>query len=175
MQTPRTLEVPIDSIEGARLAAPFATRLEVCHDLSTEGWTPRMELVRACRDAVEGTPCTIVAMIRPEFPGCSRALDVAAFATTPRLLDLCLREIEAAAEARFKVSARVAHAVGTLAIGEISVIVVIRGGHRAEGFEACRWAIDAIKSAVPIWKEEHYVDGQARFLEGTPIQPVESL
>jgi copper homeostasis protein CutC len=105
MQTPRTLEVPIDSIEGARLAAPFATRLEVCHDLSTEGWTPRMELVRACRDAVEGTPCTIVAMIRPEFPGCSRALDVAAFATTPRLLDLCLREIEAAARAG-------AHSVG---------------------------------------------------------------
>ena len=91
------------------------------------------------------------------------------------LAEARLREIEAATEARFKVSARVAHAVGRLEIGEISVIVVIRGGHRAEGFEACGWAIDAIKSAVPIWKEEHYVDGQARFLEGTPIQPVESL
>jgi copper homeostasis protein CutC len=110
MQTPRTqevrtLEVPIDSLEGARLAAPFATRLEVCHDLSTEGWTPRMDLVRACRGAIEGTSCTLVAMIRPEFPGCSRALDVAAFATTPKLLDLCLREIEAAARAG-------AHSVG---------------------------------------------------------------
>lgn len=91
------------------------------------------------------------------------------------LAEARLREIEAATEARFKVSARVAHAVGTLAVGEISVIVVIRGGHRAEGFEACRWAIDTIKQAVPIWKEEHYVDGEARFLEGTPIQPVESL
>lgn len=90
------------------------------------------------------------------------------------LAEARLREIEAATEARFKVSAVVAHAVGRLAIGEISVIVVIRGGHRAEGFEACRWAIDTIKQAVPIWKEEHYVDGQARFLEGTPIQPVES-
>ena len=65
----RTLEVPIDSIEGARLAAPFATRLEVCHDLSSEGWTPRMELLRACREVVEGTPCTLVSMIRPEIPG----------------------------------------------------------------------------------------------------------
>ncbi|MFM7260029.1 MAG: copper homeostasis protein CutC [bacterium] len=105
MRQPRTLEVPIDSIEGARLAAPFATRLEVCHDLSSEGWTPKMELVRACREAVEATPCTIVAMIRPEFPGCSRALDVPAFATTPKLLDLCLREIEDAARAG-------AHSVG---------------------------------------------------------------
>lgn len=103
--SPRTLEIPIDSLEGARLAAPFATRLEVCHDLSTEGWTPRMELVRACREVVEGTQATIVAMIRPEFPGCRRELDVAAFATTPKLLDLCLREIEAAAGAG-------AHSVG---------------------------------------------------------------
>jgi copper homeostasis protein CutC len=102
---PRTLEIPIDSIEGARLAAPFATRLEVCHDLSTEGWTPKMELVRQCRDVVEGTQATIVAMIRPEFPGCRRELDVAAFTTTPKLLDLCLREIEAAAAAG-------AHSVG---------------------------------------------------------------
>lgn len=100
-----TLEVPIDSIEAARLAAPFATRLEVCHDLSSEGWTPRMELVRACRGLVEGTPCAVVAMIRPQFPGGRTELDVAAFATTPRLLDLCLREIDAAADAG-------AHSVG---------------------------------------------------------------
>lgn len=91
------------------------------------------------------------------------------------LAEARLREIEAAAEARFKVHALVAHAVGKLEIGEISVIVVIRGGHRAEGFEACRWTIDTIKQAVPIWKEEHYLDGEVRFLEGVPIQPVESL
>lgn len=100
-----TLEVPIDSLEAARLAAPLATRLEVCNDLSSEGWTPKMNLVRECRELVDGTPCTVVAMIRPEFAGCSRALDVAAFTTTPKLLDLCLREIDAAAEAG-------AHSVG---------------------------------------------------------------
>jgi copper homeostasis protein CutC len=97
--TTRTLEVPIDSAEGARLAAPHATRLEVCHDLSSEGWTPKVELLRACREIVTGSPCTLVAMIRPQFPGCRRELDVAAFATTPKLLDLARREIEASAEA----------------------------------------------------------------------------
>ena len=95
----RTLEVPVDSIEAARLAAPLATRLELCHDLSSEGWTPKEELIRAARAAVEGTPCTLVSMIRPEFPGCRRELDVAAFATTPRLFDLAKREIEMSAEA----------------------------------------------------------------------------
>jgi copper homeostasis protein CutC len=97
--TIRTLEVPIDSAEGARLAAPHATRLEVCHDLSSEGWTPKAELLRGCREIVAGSPCTLVAMIRPQFPGCRRELDVAAFATTPKLLDLTRREIEASAEA----------------------------------------------------------------------------
>lgn len=95
----RTLEVPVDSLEAVRLAAPLATRLELCHDLSSEGWTPKEELIRAARAAVEGTPCTLVSMIRPEFPSCRRELDVAAFATTPRLFDLAKREIEMSAEA----------------------------------------------------------------------------
>ena len=95
----RTLEVPVDSLEAVRLAAPLATRLELCHDLSSEGWTPKEELIRAARAAVEGTRCTLVSMIRPEFPSCRRELDVAAFATTPRLSDLAKREIEMSAEA----------------------------------------------------------------------------
>lgn len=99
MKQARTLEVPIDSIEGARLAAPFATRLEVCHDLSSEGWTPKMELLRACADAVAGGSCTLVSMIRPQIPGGSRRLDVDAFTATPSLIDACMREIEASANA----------------------------------------------------------------------------
>ena len=103
--TVRTLEVPIDSLEAARLAAPLATRLELCHDLASEGWTPKEDLIRRARETVEGTSCTLVAMIRPEFSGCRRELDVAAFATTPRLLDLAKREIEMSARAG-------AHSVG---------------------------------------------------------------
>ncbi len=95
----RTLEIPLDSIESARVAAPLATRLELCDDLASEGWTPTMELIRACRELVEGTPTTLVSMIRPRLPGASKALDVAAFATTPRLLDASMREIEASARA----------------------------------------------------------------------------
>ena len=93
----RTLEIPLDSIESARIAAPLATRLELCDDLSSEGWTPTMELIRGCRELVEGTQTTLVSMIRPRLAGASRALDVAAFATTPRSLDASLREIEASA------------------------------------------------------------------------------
>jgi molybdopterin synthase catalytic subunit len=83
-----------------------------------------------------------------------------------------LAEIEAEAARRFGVRIAVAHAVGELKVGEASVIIVVRAGHRAEAFEACRWAIDTLKQTVPIWKEERYADGAARFLEGTPIKTV---
>ncbi len=36
-----------------------------------------------------------------------------------------------------------------------------------EAFAACRWAIDTLKQTVPIWKEERYAEGPARFLEGS--------
>ncbi|MDI3259003.1 MAG: molybdenum cofactor biosynthesis protein MoaE [Sinobacteraceae bacterium] len=83
-----------------------------------------------------------------------------------------LAEIEEEGARRYGVRLAVAHAVGELKVGEISVVVVARAGHRGEAFAACRWAIDAIKRSVPIWKEERYADGAAEFLEGNPLRPV---
>jgi molybdopterin synthase catalytic subunit len=83
-----------------------------------------------------------------------------------------LAEIESEAVRRYGVRLALAHAVGELGPGEVSVVVVARGGHRDETFVACRFAIDAIKSSVPIWKEERYADGSAEFLEGAPLRPV---
>jgi molybdopterin synthase catalytic subunit len=83
-----------------------------------------------------------------------------------------LAEIEEEAGRRFGVQIEVAHAVGELKVGDASVVIVVRAGHRAEAFEACRWAIDTLKQTVPIWKEERYADGAARFLEGTPIKNI---
>ena len=83
-----------------------------------------------------------------------------------------LAEIEAEGARRFGVQLSVGHAVGELKVGDASVVIVVRAGHRAEAFEACRWAIDTLKQTVPIWKEERYAEGPARFLEGTPIKPV---
>ncbi len=53
----------------------------------------------------------------------------------------------------------IAHRVGDLAIGEIAVAVCAASRHRALAFDACEYAIDALKSRAPIWKKEHYVDG----------------
>lgn len=59
---------------------------------------------------------------------------------------------------------RAVHRVGDLAIGEAAVVVEVASGHRVEGFEACRWVIDEIKARVPIWKCEHYVEGDREWV-----------
>ena len=51
------------------------------------------------------------------------------------------------------------HRLGKLKIGEISVLVAISSPHRAEAFEACRYAIDTLKTDAPIWKKEFWLDG----------------
>ncbi len=56
------------------------------------------------------------------------------------------------------------HRVGRLQIGEISVLVVIGSPHRAEAFDACRYAIDTLKHNAPIWKKEHWEDGSSTWV-----------
>lgn len=96
---PHTLEVPLDSLDAAVLAAPFADRLELCDDLASEGWTPTMALIRAVRERIDPTRTSIVSMIRPRSANHSAYLDVAAFTTTAPILEDCLREIDASARA----------------------------------------------------------------------------
>jgi len=53
------------------------------------------------------------------------------------------------------------HRVGDLAVGELAVWVGASAAHRQEAFAACRYIIDEVKHRVPIWKKEHYEDGNS--------------
>jgi molybdopterin synthase catalytic subunit len=78
---------------------------------------------------------------------------------------LAIREGERIIEealARFPVRhALCIHRVGELGIGEMAVWVAVSSVHRGEAFDACRYIIDAVKHRVPIWKKEHYVNGDS--------------
>jgi molybdopterin synthase catalytic subunit len=52
------------------------------------------------------------------------------------------------------------HALGKLQIGDIPVIIAVSSAHRDAAFEACKFAIDTLKETVPIWKKEHFDDGE---------------
>jgi molybdopterin synthase catalytic subunit len=62
------------------------------------------------------------------------------------------------------------HRLGRLEIGEASVAIVVASPHRAEGFAACRYAIERVKQVVPIWKHEHF-EGGASWIEGATADP----
>ncbi len=51
------------------------------------------------------------------------------------------------------------HRVGRLAVGDVAVVVAVSSPHRAEAFDACRRAIEALKAHAPIWKKEYAASG----------------
>ena len=57
------------------------------------------------------------------------------------------------------------HRIGVVALGEVSVAIAVSAPHRGEAFDACRWLIDRLKEIVPIWKREHYEDGERAWRE----------
>jgi molybdopterin synthase catalytic subunit len=71
-----------------------------------------------------------------------------------------MREIGADIHQKFPVHrVAIVHRLGRLEIGETSVVIAVTSPHRAAAFEACRYAIDALKRVVPIWKKEYFAGG----------------
>jgi molybdopterin synthase catalytic subunit len=62
------------------------------------------------------------------------------------------------------------HRVGTLGIGEASIIIAAASPHRADAFGACRYAIERIKQIAPIWKREYFAGGDC-WIEGAVADP----
>jgi molybdopterin synthase catalytic subunit len=68
------------------------------------------------------------------------------------------------------VDVRCVHRIGTLVIGDLAVWVGVTAVHRDAAFAACRYVIDEVKKRVPIWKNEHYTDGESGWLHpGAPV------
>lgn len=67
----------------------------------------------------------------------------------------------------------VRHRVGLLEVGDVAVAIVACAPHRSEAFEACRAAIDRIKTTVPIWKREFHPDGTSEWVDPTAGLPRE--
>ena len=59
------------------------------------------------------------------------------------------------------------HRVGTLAIGDIAVVVATTSAHRGTSFDASRLLIDTLKAEVPIWKHQRFSDGSEEWV-GSP-------
>jgi sulfur-carrier protein adenylyltransferase/sulfurtransferase len=111
-------------------------------------------------DPTCGGYCAFEGLVRNHNEGMQvRHLEYEAFES------LAIKEGErilAEAITRFKVEhASCVHRVGDLAIGDMAVWVGVSARHRDEAFRACRYIIDEVKHRIPIWKKEHYVNGDS--------------
>ena len=126
------------------------------------------QAVRALEEAVttsgDGGVVTFQGVVRDNARGKQvRSLEYDAYI---EMAEQQMAQIAAEVEARWEdATVAMVHRIGRLEIGECSVVVVVACPHRGEAFEACRYAIDTLKSTVPIWKKEIYTDGE-EWVEG---------
>lgn len=78
-------------------------------------------------------------------------------------------ELEAASPG---LKAAIVHRLGEVPVGEASVAIAVASPHRAAAYEASRTALERLKKEVPIWKREHYADGEACWREEEPLVAV---
>jgi len=85
--------------------------------------------------------------------------------------DMALRklaELESTAQERWLlVNCAIVHRLGSVPLGEASVVIAVSSAHRSDAFEAGRWLIDTLKREVPIWKREHWADGTTQWVHPT--------
>ncbi len=126
-------------------------------------------LIAATADSACGALATFTGTVRDTNDG--RPVERLTYEAHGQLAEDVLKKLEVEVIERFGVDhCLLQHRVGTLELGEPSVHVVVRSGHRGEAFEAARYAIDELKERAPIWKREHYADGASGYLEGTPMR-----
>jgi molybdopterin synthase catalytic subunit len=102
---------------------------------------------------------TFVGTVRDEARG--RRIQHLEYEAYPEMALREMEKIATEAEGRWSgVRIAIAHRTGHLEIGELAVVIAAAAPHRAEAFEACRFAIDTLKQTVPIWKKEIATDGE---------------
>ncbi len=59
------------------------------------------------------------------------------------------------------------HRLGRVEIGEPSVVIAVSAPHRAAALDACREAIETLKTSIPLWKKEVYEGGEEWIGQGS--------
>lgn len=119
-----------------------------------------LEILASVQDPTAGAIDIFIGTTRNHSHGKSvLALEYEAY--SPMALKMMYR-IADEARAKYGITKiSIVHRIGRLEVGEASVVIAVSSAHRREAFEACRFAIDALKTAVPIWKKEFFPDGES--------------
>lgn len=114
-------------------------------------------VVDAVRGPGQGGIATFTGTVRDHSRG--KTVTRLEYEAYPEMAEKVLRRIADQAQQRFGARVAIHHRVGTLAVGETAVVIAAAAAHRAEAFDACRFAIEELKKDAPIWKKELTDDG----------------
>jgi len=118
------------------------------------------------RDPRSGGFCAFEGWVRDENEG--RAVSGLEYeAYTPLAIAEGERILDEAMQRYGVLAASAVHRVGDLKVGDLAVWIGVSAPHRDEAFRACRYIIDEIKQRLPIWKKEHYLDGDTAWVACT--------
>jgi molybdopterin synthase catalytic subunit len=99
-----------------------------------------------------------------------RAVERITYSAYRAMAETRLREIARRLERRHPGSrVAIVHRVGTIPVGEPSVLIAVASPHREAAYAASREALERLKTEVPIWKREHYADGESSWREEEPL------
>ncbi|MBA3450769.1 MAG: MoaD family protein [Chloroflexia bacterium] len=125
--------------------------------VQSEPLDPR-EIETMVAHAGAGAIATFIGIVRDNGRG--KAVTHLEYEAYAAAAELALTQIGSEIQERWGLDhVAIAHRVGSLSIGEASVVISVASPHRDAAFDACRYAIERIKEIVPIWKKEHYADG----------------
>ncbi|HZW52682.1 MAG TPA: molybdenum cofactor biosynthesis protein MoaE [Candidatus Elarobacter sp.] len=125
-------------------------------------------LVQAVKTKAHGAVVTFLGTTRETSPDDPRPVAALEYEAYETMALEELRAIERETRERFgPLGIAMMHRTGRVALGEPSVVVVVVAPHRGAAFDACRYAIDALKARVAVWKREIYQDGGAAWIANT--------
>jgi molybdopterin synthase catalytic subunit len=123
------------------------------------------EVVAALGDDSSGGLTLFVGRVRDHDHG--KGVVGLDYTAHPSALDRLREVCEKVAETYDVHGLAAVHRVGTLAIGDVAVVVATSSAHRGTSFDASRALIDTLKAEVPIWKHQRFGDGTEEWV-GSP-------
>lgn len=111
----------------------------------------------------DGAVVTFDGIVRNNFDGRPvRFLEYEAYA---EMAEKKMAEIATEVRQKFAIGEiAMVHRIGHLDISESSIVIAVAAPHRHAAFEACAYAMDCVKEAVPVWKKEFFADGEAHWV-----------
>ncbi|MFD6091497.1 molybdenum cofactor biosynthesis protein MoaE [Oerskovia sp. NPDC060338] len=122
-------------------------------------------VVRAVEGAVSSRECGAVVTFRGVVRDVDGGRDVTGldYEAHPDATEV-LRRCCAAVSAETGLCVAAVHRYGVLTIGDVALVASVASGHRAEAFAACSLLVERIKAEVPIWKRQHFTDGDSEWV-----------